>query len=270
MVGPRTCNKVEVEVKCRAVLFDFDDTLAPERHPEREAMQLAGRAAGLDDQNSKRLPDVLEPVGRAHWSALDRDGLFKELSYTWREGLWGPPCDDIGAGAVQLAAYRDATWADTFHIMGLSGAHVAAQYFSKMIEHLLTPFPGTQVVLEQISKCYLTGLVTNGSPTVQRRKLELSGLGHFFEAVVVSGDVRQGKPRSKPFLAALSALSTPPEQAMMIGNSKASDIEGANRLGIYSVLFIPPGEDESLGGAEPRTVVHDLSEVLTLLKLESR
>ena len=108
----------------RAVLFDLDDTLIPERHPEREAMSMSGRAAGLDDQDANRLPDVLEPIGRAHWNALDRDGVFKEVSYTWREALWGPPCDEIGASAALLAAYRDATWADTFRAMGLRDARV--------------------------------------------------------------------------------------------------------------------------------------------------
>ena len=250
----------------RAVLFDLDDTLVPERHPEREAMRMAGRAAGLDEQDVHRLPDVLEPIGRAHWSALDRDGVFKEVSYTWREALWGPPCDEIGASAVLLAAYRDATWADTFRAIGLRDARVAAQHFSEMIERLIVPFPGTEAVLENVSKRYLTALITNGSPTLQRHKMALSGLGAFFQAVVVSGDVRQGKPGPKPFVAALNALKISPEHAMMVGNSKAADIEGANRLGIYSVLFIPPGEGPSLGDAEPRAVIRDLSALLTLLE----
>ena len=236
-------------MKGLAVLFDLDDTLIPERYSEREAMSMSGRAAGLDDQDANRLPDVLEPIGRAHWSALDRDGVFKEVSYTWREALWGPPCDEIGASAALLAAYRDATCADTCRAMGLRDARAAAQHFSEMIERLIAPFPGTEAVLAHISKRYLTALITNGSPTLQRHKLALSGLGSFFQTVVVSGDVRQGKPGPKPFLTALNAPNISPEQAIMVGNSKAADIEGANRLGIYSVLFIPPGGEPSIGDA---------------------
>jgi len=48
---------------------------------------------------------------------------------------------------------------------------------------------------------------------------------------------RAGKPRKKGFLDILAQLGVSPERAVMIGDRLFTDVLGANRLGIYSILI---------------------------------
>jgi len=134
----------------------------------------------------------------------------------------------------------------------------------------LRSYLGVEELLMQVSPKYPLELVTNGSPAVQRFKLERAGLSGFFSAVVTSGDVAFGKPDPKPFLSALESLGVDPDSAVMIGNSWRSDVQGANNLGIASFGFnqqsLPSGE-----GSPPPIEVSSLRQIPeALMTLGSR
>ena len=86
---------------------------------------------------------------------------------------------------------------------------------------------------------FLLGVVTTrlwgGKPF--QEDLQSLGLLNYFDPphIAVSADLGVRKPNPAIFLHALNALSVPPEQAVMVGDSLTADIAGAQALGIFSI-----------------------------------
>ena len=86
---------------------------------------------------------------------------------------------------------------------------------------------------------FLLGIVTNrlwgGKPF--QEDLQILSLLNYFDPpnIAVSADLGVRKPNPAIFLHALNALSVPPEQAVMVGDSLTADIAGGQALGIFSV-----------------------------------
>jgi HAD superfamily hydrolase (TIGR01549 family) len=78
------------------------------------------------------------------------------------------------------------------------------------------------------------GLVSNG-----QRDLDEFARHHALDVDVCVGSMRHGrvKPHRSIFEAALAALDAPPEQAAMVCDSYADDIEGARALGMRGILL---------------------------------
>jgi 4-nitrophenyl phosphatase len=73
----------------------------------------------------------------------------------------------------------------------------------------------------------------------------LPGCGAIVEAVAVAGMRRPevvGKPEPPLFRIALERLGVAAAEAIMVGDSVASDIQGARRVGMRTVLFAPAAE----------------------------
>jgi HAD superfamily hydrolase (TIGR01450 family) len=70
------------------------------------------------------------------------------------------------------------------------------------------------------------------------------GCGALVEAVAKAAGIRPevvGKPMPYIFRAALARLGLPAEEAAMIGDSLASDVRGAQALGLRTIWLAPPG-----------------------------
>ncbi|MGB4139996.1 MAG: YqeG family HAD IIIA-type phosphatase [Limnochordia bacterium] len=78
-------------------------------------------------------------------------------------------------------------------------------------------------------------LVSNGRP-----KRVLS----FAQLMDIPPVIRAYNPKRSPFLQALRLLSKDAPQVAMIGDQLFTDVLGANRLGIYTILITPLGKKE--------------------------
>ena len=58
---------------------------------------------------------------------------------------------------------------------------------------------------------------------------------------------RAWKPRKKGFLRAMQDLGVTPEQTVMFGDQMFTDILGANRVGVYSIMVRPIARREFVG-----------------------
>src|SRR4051812_46390818 len=85
-------------------------------------------------------------------------------------------------------------------------------------------------------------LLTNGAPRLQRWKLAGSGFAEAFEAVIVSGEFGVGKPDRSIFDHALTLARVSAEEVVMIGNSLANDVIGAQHVGINAIWVNLDGE----------------------------
>ena len=130
---------------------------------------------------------------------------------------------------------------------------------------------GSLDVLEAASRRFKLGLVTNFTyAPVVRGLLDRLGIRKYFQAVAISHEVGYRKPHPRIFEAALLALSTPPSEAVMVGNDPLEDIAGAKRLGLGAILVTTSKyyEDQQRAvtpDAQPDVILGGIDELEPLL-----
>ena len=88
------------------------------------------------------------------------------------------------------------------------------------------------------------------------------GCGSLVEAVASASGTRPevvGKPMPSIFHAALARLAVPPDAAVMIGDSLASDVRGAQAVGLKAIWLAPP--DGVASGVQPDLTIHAFAEL---------
>ncbi len=88
-------------------------------------------------------------------------------------------------------------------------------------------YPETLEVLEVLKKKYKMGMITNGYSSVQREKITIAKIGHYFDDIIVSGEEEFEKPEQGIFLKACNNLGVAPEDAVYVGDYYPNDIAGA-------------------------------------------
>lgn len=185
----------------RAVVFDLDDTLYPERQFVVGGLMAA--AAWAADRlprtpqgiahEMQHIADT-EPPGKTFDLWLERNRLSPE----WRDAL----IEAYQTHPPQLRMYPDAGRA-----------------------------------VERLRRRVKLGLVTEGDGQAQRAKLAGLGLGDVFDVIVILGREEQArwKPDPEPFMRALAALGLPGPEAAYVGDNPAKDFRGARSLGMRTV-----------------------------------
>jgi HAD superfamily hydrolase (TIGR01450 family) len=88
------------------------------------------------------------------------------------------------------------------------------------------------------------------------------GCGALVEAVAAAAGTRPeivGKPMPHIFRAALARLAVSPEEATMIGDSLASDVRGAQAVGLRTIWLAPANAIAS--EVQPDLTIHDFTEL---------
>jgi putative hydrolase of the HAD superfamily len=112
------------------------------------------------------------------------------------------------------------------------------------------------------------GIVSNGRSVKQWEKLIRLGLHHFFDAVIISEDVRSEKPQSKIFRVAIEGLGVKPEETIYVGDDLETDVLGANKAGLISIrVFRQKYEKPILNkDMQPKFTITKISELLSIIK----
>ncbi len=123
-------------------------------------------------------------------------------------------------------------------------------------------FSKSEEILEKLSEKYRLGLLTNGYPHMQRKKLEKSGLEKYFEVVIVSGEYGMHKPDVRIFQHACEMMRLSPEEIIFVGDTFAADVLGALRCGMKPVWI----HSDSLMRTEMDVLrIHKIEELIELL-----
>ena len=190
----------------RAVVFDLDDTLFPER-----AYVLSGfRAVALWCEEK---------------FAIRADRAFEEMCELLDSGLRGNTfnkfCEAHGepqaAVPEMVGVYRE-------HLPGLA------------------PYQGVPELLKRLAGRYLLGLVSDGHADVQEKKLTALGIGPLFDGVVFSDELGRAhwKPSTRPFEIVSERLGVQPQQAVYVGENSLKDFLGARRAGMRTIRVLGP------------------------------
>jgi len=99
-----------------------------------------------------------------------------------------------------------------------------------------------RAALDALADGAALGVITNGLPEPQARKLEHHDLEDRFDAVVTSYEAGAHKPDPAPFDLARERLPAADEYAM-VGDDYETDVEGARAAGFVPVQYEPGADD---------------------------
>ena len=104
----------------------------------------------------------------------------------------------------------------------------------------------SRATLGVLRRSWRIGVLTNGLPDVQRRKIAALGLEPCVDAIVYAADYGSGlgKPDPASFRAILDQLDVPADRALVVGDDPIADIHGAGLLGIRSLHLSTTGRVE--------------------------
>ncbi|MBO5404681.1 MAG: YjjG family noncanonical pyrimidine nucleotidase, partial [Paludibacteraceae bacterium] len=134
--------------------------------------------------------------------------------------------------------------------------HLTTKYFSLL--------PGAEELVRYLAKKYPLTVVTNGFIEVQYEKFDKSGLRDCFSHIVLSEEVGCQKPNPRIYEEALRMNGVSAAEAVMIGDSWNSDIQGAINAGIDQI-WIRKSKDPLPEGQSATYLVHTLSDVMEIL-----
>lgn len=123
---------------------------------------------------------------------------------------------------------------------------------------------GAREVLEELAKDYKLALATNGVSRIQKGRLEASGIGKYFNAILISEDTGYEKPHKGFFNAMIDKLGDVPlREILFIGDSLSSDMPGALDYGLLTCWYNPRGEKTNLG---VHSIIKTLEEIPQCIK----
>lgn len=217
--------------KWKAIVFDLDDTLYPEREfvlsGFREVADWAEREIGIDkDIGEKQLIDYFE------------NGIRGDTFNRWLES-YNIYSDEVVKKMIKI--YRD-------HHPSIS------------------TFPEVKGVLSELKKSFLLGVVTDGQLNMQQKKLDALGINAFFDAVIFSDKWGQKawKPSKKPFEIIAAKLGVLPGQCIYVADNPLKDFLGSKQIGMYTVQVICPNGEYS--NCQPPSIDHAPDLLIVSLK----
>ncbi|RRK11333.1 noncanonical pyrimidine nucleotidase, YjjG family [Lactiplantibacillus garii] len=121
--------------------------------------------------------------------------------------------------------------------------------------------PGVQSLLTTLKTAQLTLLIgTNGVQDTQLNRIRGAGLAPYFDHVFISEAVGVAKPDRRFFDAMTTRYpDLTPDNAVMVGDSLASDITGAANAGLASIWFNP--HHQVARNVRPTVTVTDFSQL---------
>ncbi len=252
------------------ILFDLDDTLVVEEASAEAAFRatcrLAHEQTGVDPET---MYTSIRESCRTFWRNSPARPYCLSVGISSWEGLWAQfhgDDDNLRILSEWAPTYRSDSWREALHRCGCERDDAIVEELSetyvreRRMRHIV--YDDVLPVLTYCRQKHRLGLLTNGTPDLQRAKLEGSGLGSFFDSVVVSGEVGFGKPDVRIFELALERLGGSAASTIMIGNSLQTDVEPAMKVGMTGVWVNRERK------ARDASVVPDF-EVMSLVELEA-
>jgi len=253
-------------VLAETVIFDLDDTLMPDISAEVESMwvvcRLANELVGVDADG---LYASVHKHVRQLWASKPIYEYSRAIGSSGFEALWAEyagDCPRFEEFRAIVPGFRRAVWKNALAENGITDFDLIPRLIDTYIEERVRRcvlFDGAEAILDEFSRDYKMAMVTNGMPCLQDIKLKKTGIGKYFGAVVISGEIGIGKPDARIFEAALEKVNGSAERAVMIGNSLERDVAGAHNAGIKAIWYNP--DTDNPGGIVPEVEIKRLGEL---------
>ena len=113
----------------------------------------------------------------------------------------------------------------------------------------VTFYDGALEMLEELSKDYTLGVISNGNADVHH-----IGVGHYFDFALSSEAAGVSKPHQDIFHKALQLAKSEIHQTVYVGDDPERDILGAQQIGMHGIWY-NPGLKPWPGGKNPAAVI---------------
>lgn len=228
--------------KYNCIMMDIDNTLLDFDAAERKAL--------LETLQQFSLPCDEAAVSRYH-----------EIN----SSLWG----ELNRGKIR----RDKLVVERFDrfVKEIGAAAKAAELNRAYTEHLATHadvIPGAEEALQELAEVATMIAVSNGTESVERGRLKLSGFEKYFDDIFISEAVGVSKPNPKIFQMAMRKLGIEhSDKVLVVGDSLSADIQGGVNAGLDTCWVNMNGlENES--GLTPTYEVKALCELYPIVMEE--
>jgi putative hydrolase of the HAD superfamily len=233
-----------------AILFDMDGTILNyEVKPEeawKEACRIPAERTGLFE--TEHLLSAIDEIREWYWSDPERSR----------------------AGRLNLHNARIVIVRAALERLGCNDERVVneiATMYSSLRDGSSAVSPDAKETLREIgNRGIKLALLTNGAADMQRAKIRRFGLAKYFGVCLIEGELGCGKPDPKIYETALDELQVRTETAWMVGDDLLYDIDGAQRVGLFSIWcdYDKKGLPEN-SKIKPDRIINNISEVLSLM-----
>lgn len=222
------------------LFIDLDDTILDFHKAEKIALSRTLESFGIEPTD--RVCIRYSQINRSYWERLERKELTREQVLT---GRFQTLLQEVGVDAdPALCADRYA------HYLGIG------HYF----------LPGAPETVEALSKKYRLYLASNGTASVQAGRLKSANISHFFDDIFISQDMGADKPAKAYFDRCFARIPEfDPVQAMIVGDSLTSDIQGGINAGI-TTCWVNPGHAPGRADIRPDHEIEALFQLPALLE----
>lgn len=198
----------------KSVFLDLDDTIFDFKKAEAIALNEMLSEFGISP--SKEMTERYSVINKGQWELLEKKQKTRDEVLIDRFTIF---FSEIGADIDSMKARE-------IYEYRLGCGH----YF----------IDGAEALLESLYQKYDLYLASNGTESVQKRRIASSGIEKYFKDIFISQAIGADKPSEKYFEVCFSRICDfDKEAAIIIGDSITSDILGGKNAGIKTCLFNP-------------------------------
>lgn len=256
-----------------AIIFDLDDTLLWDKQSIQTAFDKTCAVANEKyNVNPKEFENAVREEARALYQSYETYSHTVKIGINPFEGLWGT-FDDATPEFQKMHkiihTYQVSSWANGLKRFDIEDDAFAKQLAATFIEERKKHpylYEDTLHVLEKLKGKYKLFLLTNGAPSLQNLKLQITPqLVPYFDRIYISGDFGIGKPDASIFKHVIETSALSVDTTIMVGDNLMTDILGSNRVGMRNVWINREGNKPT--GEVPFTYeVKSLTELYELVQ----
>lgn len=222
----------------KILLLDLDDTILDFQKSEKVA--IVKLMEKYDVIPTEELIIRYHKINKKYW------GLFEE-------------------GKIEkskLLVERFVEFFSTLDRFDIDAEQVNIDYFD-ILANVPFELDGAYEFLEEASKKYEIYIITNGAVQVQSRRLSKVNVTKFFKKVYMSEAIGYQKPDVRYFEYVLKDLNLAnKKEAIIIGDSASSDIQGGINIGIDTIWYNP---NKKTSHVKATYEVQNYQEILSIL-----
>ena len=202
-------------MKYEVLFFDADDTLFDFKKSENFALDKLMSSIDTDLEKSYCI-EIYKEINNNIWKEFEQNLISSD----------------------ELKIERFKRFADKINLS--QDPKILSNMYVNFLAEASFIYKETEELLSYLYKKYKIVIITNGLTSVQNKRIKKSIIKDYFDAVIISDEIKIAKPDPKIFDYALNVINhTNKESVLMIGDSLSSDVKGGINAGIDTCWFNP-------------------------------